>query len=658
MVFATTAYSAEEKKAEKLRFALDNDILDQHDISYKEYIKHSMWKELRDAAKPISISSSKFVKHPLIKSKNNYFIIKSMYKDRYLILEDKRNHVILDLDTKASHTYYIGKNREYIPPIIYNGTFVEIHDEYLLFRSLPDFNIVSKLKLPKKVSTYRAVPRVDGKLLEIYNLKYSVFQYWDSIRALHQINLETRQHIKTLNYKQTVKLKKKKLKLSLRDIEKQPYIPILKYGRNKKINTIEGNKGYELRTTGKGVEILYNNGILSTITYPNMNYSGKRFLYTKSRDELLITSGGVLTQIDVKGLFDAATVMVKNKKKRRVFMKEFSDFAYSGKYNNKTYAVLSQINQLNINTIQTAYSKHVLSTYNMRIRKTIKHGKIGERYVPYTTSSSTSYSNDHMMINGEALYYSTPKKRSSSSGGYEEDVWGYQAVYEVKNQSKNYYLVEMSSTWTGSHSKWATKSHGSWSDKSGTYNTKVSQSNKAKYPQTFVLAPGEKIKYQFELGEKEPKDLATIPVNVQNIDKAFYKGLLLALSPENKRIPLIDKYLSDDMVVEWHKSLKDQKQRIIQEKEDKYNKKNIRHAKIRLEYDKDDYDKEFVNTVFVVIRSKKPIKVKFETPFKTDIVSVKNKKGWRKYEHRSKHSVKDISKEDLLAKVVYVWPIE
>ncbi|PLX81809.1 MAG: hypothetical protein C0617_15850 [Desulfuromonas sp.] len=314
---------------------------------------------------------------------------------------------------------------------------------------------------------------------------------------------------------------------------------------------------------------------------------------------------------------------------------------------------------VDVPSFKQRHAEHALSKYQLRVRNSIKHGKIGERYVPYTTSSYTSFNNDYMMINGEAINYSTNQKHSSSSGGHDEDVYGYKAIYEVKNESKNHYLVQMKSDWTGVYSRYVTGSYGAWSDKDGQYSELKTNKSASSYPQSFVLAPGDKHKYQFELGEEEPADLVNVPVTVTVIPKRFYEGLVRSMEEENTDLALIDGYLKTELVREWWPQLIRRWNQIIQDRDDRFSKANIEKVTINLEYDKSDYDSAFDNPVTVFISSKKPLKVKYETPFATETVDVTQKTSgfFSAYEYRVKHSVKGVPKSSLDAKVAYVWPV-
>ncbi|PLX81810.1 MAG: hypothetical protein C0617_15855 [Desulfuromonas sp.] len=360
---------------------------------------------------------------------------------------------------------------------------------------------------------------------------------------------------------------------------------------------------------------------------------------------------------------DVSVTKIPSGKDVKKFKSQVENYFLSSVFEGEAYkqALELPIDLLvDVPSFKQRHAEHALEKYQLRVRQAFKHGKIGERYVPYTTSSYTTHNYDYMMINGEAINYSTNQKHSSSSGGHEEDVYGYKAICEVKNESKNHYLVQMKSDWTGAYSRYVTGSYGAWSKQSGDYRELKTNKSASSYPQSFVLAPGDKHKYQFELGEEEPADLVNVPVSVTVIPKRFYEGLVRSMEEENTDLALIDGYLKTELVREWHPQLKRRRAQIIQDRDDRFSKENIEGVTVSLEYDDNDYYDAFDNPVTVFISSKKPLKVKYETPFANETVNVSEKAGgfFSAYEYRVKHEVKGVPKGKLEAKVAYVWHVE
>ncbi|MDY0328134.1 MAG: hypothetical protein RBR07_07805 [Arcobacteraceae bacterium] len=168
------------------------------------------------------------------------------------------------------------------------------------------------------------------------------------------------------------------------------------------------------------------------------------------------------------------------------------------------------------------------------LRQTYKEGAIGERYVPTSTYTSSTPNSTTTYINGKAYTSTMYDTNTSYSGGSNEKVYGYKLIYDITNQSKNYYIVSLEAKWDGYYSHYQTYNTGAWGD--GDTRTKlVEETQSSKYLETFLLGPDEIYKDQFEVGEKKPENLNIVISQLEKVDKSYYEGLVKALSYSQKK---------------------------------------------------------------------------------------------------------------------------
>ena len=340
----------------------------------------------------------------------------------------------------------------------------------------------------------------------------------------------------------------------------------------------------------------------------------------------------------------------------------FSDDGYAKKWNIENQLKIADLNK-KMYTIET-YGKKLeklavakdssvdfekvtalIKQSKLDIKKTFKHGKIGKRYVPYTTTSYSTPNTDTTYINGRA-YTSTKYKDSSySSGGYKTDIYGYKAIYKITNNSKEYYQIALDLGWVGKYSQYEKHSYGAWSNKSGNYSELVSKSKYSSKEEKFFVAPGESFKFQFEAGEDKPSiDITKLKVNI--IPKEYYDVFNYALEPKNKDIALLDKFLNDSKVSAWNgkiKSVKKDAQKVIQEE---FSKKHSKGVKIKVLVDEKKFDRDFDSTITLKVSSGVPLCAKVATPFGKKYIDSKTESGFlifKSYSGDKEYTVKDIS---------------
>ncbi len=279
------------------------------------------------------------------------------------------------------------------------------------------------------------------------------------------------------------------------------------------------------------------------------------------------------------------------------------------------------------------------------IKKTFKNGKIGKRYVPYTSTSYSTPSTDTTYINGKA-YTSTKYKESSySSGGYKTDIYGYKAIYKVTNNSQEYYQIALDMGWLGKYSQYEKYSYGAWSSQSGNYSKLVSKNKYSSKKEKFFVAPGESFKFQFEAGEDKPS-IEIRKITVKIVPKEYYEAFNYALEPKNKDITLLDKFLQDPKVSQWNEKIKSVKKDVQKVIQDEFSKKYSKDVKVQVIVDEKKFDKDFDSKIKVKVESSEPLCTKISTPFGKKNINSKTQSGFfifKSYSGIEEYTVKDIS---------------
>ncbi len=175
------------------------------------------------------------------------------------------------------------------------------------------------------------------------------------------------------------------------------------------------------------------------------------------------------------------------------------------------------------------------------IRNVFKEGKIGERYVPIlnvgTSSTKTRY------INGNPINETTYD--SYSTGGHNESRYGYTSVYQLFNEAKEYYLIDLEINATSSFTNYKTGK--SWGGDER--RTSVSKESRISQVTQYLLRPGANVKDQLIVGEKIPKDYFLKVKSVRILPKEWVEGLDRALS--GKHLLQTMKYMKDPLAYNW-----------------------------------------------------------------------------------------------------------
>ncbi|RXJ60118.1 hypothetical protein [Candidatus Marinarcus aquaticus] len=303
-----------------------------------------------------------------------------------------------------------------------------------------------------------------------------------------------------------------------------------------------------------------------------------------------------------------------------------------------------------------------LKLAGLTMKQNFKHGTIGERYVPYTSTSYSSPQHTTTYINGKAYNQTKYEDKSYSSGGYDEKVYGYKAIYRIDNTSKNYYYVKLKQEWTGKYSKYEVYDKGgAWSSESGSESKLVSKRRSSTHEEEFVLAPEDNFKFQFEVGEDEPRiDLAVVEIKV--IPQEYYEALDHALDVKNEELSLLDKFLEDEKLVNWKPKILSVKQDIVKVINKRFNEANIKNAEVELTFDEKTYDKDFNSVVTLKASSNEPMCIYVDTPFGDKVLNTYEGKEtgalfWKGYEISKNYTIQGHAKERLKVSVEKVAKI-
>lgn len=300
--------------------------------------------------------------------------------------------------------------------------------------------------------------------------------------------------------------------------------------------------------------------------------------------------------------------------------------------------------------------KHILSTpfeYSMKELQlseqiAYKHGKIGEYYVPTTTYSSSTPKTQTTYINGNAYNKTTYENNTSYGGGYTNDRMGYKGIIKINNNSKHYYLITTESTWRGKYTTVESYKQGAWGD-GDTRNKWGTTYKSGSLEQHFILKPGTGYKFQAEIGEAKAS-ISTKISHATIIDQEYYEALIYAMDSKNRAVGLIDKFLQDKRIKNWHSRLQSIKKEIKQNINDEFSKENIESASVQLIFP-ENYDPDFKSNITVEVSAGSSMCVHYKAPFGSGKVYATN--GLFSKTGKANVRVQNVSR-DTKAKVTYV----
>lgn len=178
---------------------------------------------------------------------------------------------------------------------------------------------------------------------------------------------------------------------------------------------------------------------------------------------------------------------------------------------------------------------------NVDIRHVFKEGKIGKRYVPMLSHSTSNTKTRY--INGNPINETTYD--SYTSGGHSESRYGYTSVYQMFNESDGYYLVDLEVNATSSFTNYKTGK--SWGGDE--YKTSESKENRISQTTQYLLRPKAQVKDQLIVGEKIPKDFHLKVGRVKLLDKKWVTGLDQAL--KGNKLKQTQEYMQLDDAYNW-----------------------------------------------------------------------------------------------------------
>jgi len=303
---------------------------------------------------------------------------------------------------------------------------------------------------------------------------------------------------------------------------------------------------------------------------------------------------------------------IESQKKKIEVLKSLNDIRYCASYasayieKNEKYLV-ELIQQKAKEKVANAIAK--AEKLNIILRHTFKYGTIGTDYIP-TIERSRKKVLDSYYVNETNVEIS--QYENYSIGGYSKNVSGYTAVYQLINNSDNYYIVPIEITASCKFSK-TIVDNSFWT---GTSYKTQSEFKPIKKRETYKMGPKEAVKDQEIVGELEPDDFTINLGNVVIVSKSWIDELDLALSSNN--LDIVNRYLDDVNATNWHAKILNNKQRIEANMAEEITVKYIPFTKAAIKPLNDlTYDPDFDSEVEVKImnNSDKALKVAFTVPF-------------------------------------------
>ncbi len=247
---------------------------------------------------------------------------------------------------------------------------------------------------------------------------------------------------------------------------------------------------------------------------------------------------------------------------------------------------------------------------NINYEYVYKYGKIGEIYVPTTTYTSYTPHTSVTTINGHSFTQTTTSTSTSHGGGYYTSREGYTAINRITNNSDNYYLLQVKSSWRGKYTQVSSQTN-TWTDNtSNSYDSAYKNGHKIN---TFIIPPHKSIKFQFIIGENKAK-VTTKIYKAEIVPKEYAIKLSEALNTKNEDLILIDKFLKDKKIAVWHDRLEATKKRIIRQRDDEFTRVYADDVKTTLSL-ASNYDSDFGGEVTISISVPKPMCVYFNAGF-------------------------------------------
>jgi len=282
---------------------------------------------------------------------------------------------------------------------------------------------------------------------------------------------------------------------------------------------------------------------------------------------------------------------------------------------------------------------------NLLLRHTFNFGVIGKDYVPPVMGS---YNAGKTYQIGEVEVQEKDYRRYVKEGGYDKDVEGYTAVYQIINNSTEYKIVEVDLNCTGKFSDIVKRS---WLNQLvnwtvSNYKTKYAE-KRVNQSSTYIIAPKTALKDQVIVGEEEPIDFIFTVVDILTVEKVWVVNLNLAITGDD--IPLIDQYLKDPKAKAWYNKLEANKNKIIQERAQAFSKKYTPSIKANIQIVDDLlFDKDFESEVTLIIKNTSdiPLLVDYTCPFKSDTIKIEGGAIFKK-----RHTIKGITKNKLKVKI-------
>jgi len=247
--------------------------------------------------------------------------------------------------------------------------------------------------------------------------------------------------------------------------------------------------------------------------------------------------------------------------------------------------------------------KHITSRY------TFNYGRVGKVYLPkiedYHPDSETYF------VNGKQVTVSKPGK-TTSYGGHKVDSYGYNALYELKNNSNSFFIVKAKLSTILSEEYYEREEYCAqriifcldYKYK----NVRYVRHNPLSVNRTYKLAPQQSVKDYLTVGVEEPNNLDIEVVEIIEIDSDWLLSKKSAI--ENQSIKELEIAANNVNSKFWKSELSSAYKKAMYTK---YHKQLI-SSKIQFS---DDYDPDFKSSLTVVFKNNDNniIELIYELPF-------------------------------------------
>ncbi|OQY58056.1 MAG: hypothetical protein B6245_13855 [Desulfobacteraceae bacterium 4572_88] len=566
-------------KREKVRYAIDNGILSVYDIPFDTFVKLEMWDEIRFV---LEANNRNMIRHTFsglyysrpYQVDDTIWVFKNAADDRGTIhvFDSETLDLITELKNKT-YSKYDGGVRKIHGDIVISGSSDQDVDTAVIWHTRTNEIQTIKLEFGHYVSSIE----VDGDRLYIGSCG----------EAINTWNHETQEFVRTYSADRD----------ATKDWNKKECINKIKIIDNRLIGVGEKTVFIWDIRSGKLLETyakILPNAIVTFYENDMAEYKNGRFVIRnlthgeviargraeKPIEDLIITSEKILADHDGKLLILAL------RHNRGLLFYDFSSLELLKRINTSGETLMAYKNAIFATDDRNLYKYDVANKDSERYSKFVEsirpedlvldeegYYELLKRLQGYPEIIERSGIAREFMISKKLKRHHSFKygkigerlvspKGNANGEKYKEDVYGYKAFYEVKNLSRDYYLVMLASEWSGEYGKHVSENGNAWDVEAS--------SRRGSGHQVFFIQPyGSKYKNHFDLGEKEPVNFLIYPIKIETVSESYYQNFTKALNGRTSDREMIDRYLRDPLVEPWHDQLRQKKKELDQDKDEK-----------------------------------------------------------------------------------------